>query len=88
MKREDSPMQSLHLAAHVLYKYKKHHMLLFEKDRDSNVEWRRNPKTSEVPIRNCGGNTWQEQKIPQGVNKKYCPFRPIKNVEVVATGRK
>ena len=44
MKREDSPTQSLHLAAQVQYE-KKHHLLLFEKDRYTNVKRRCNPKT-------------------------------------------
>ena len=87
MKRE-APMHSLLMCYACAVSKSKHHLLLFEKDRYSNVEGRCNSKTlrclSEIVAVTLTGS----KKFLQSANKRHCPSRPMKKVEVVATGRK
>jgi len=87
MKRE-VPMHSLLMCYACAISKPKHQLLLFEKDRYSNVEGRCNSKTlrclSEIVAVTLTGS----KKFLQSANKRHCPSRPMKKVEVVATGRK
>ena len=89
MKREDSPMQSLHLAEHALYQYEKNTTCFFVKktaiQMSSGEEIPRLLRClSEIVAVTLTGS----KKFLQSANKRHCPSRPMKNVEVVATGRK
>jgi len=87
MKRE-TPMHSLLMCYACAASKSKHHLLLVEKDHYTNVKRRCNPKTlrclSEIVAVTLTGS----KKFLQSANMRHCPSRPMKNVEVVATGRK
>ena len=74
----EAPMHSRFMSYACAASKSKHHLLLFEKDRYSNVEGRCNSKTlrclSEIVAVTLTGS----KKFLQSANKRHCPSRPMK----------